>query len=255
MRRFIVVSGFLAVFFIVAEDPASAHQPLTTQDAQPVPVHRIQFESGVHYLDYPGGNEAYHLEMEMNYGLIDNLDLGVEIPFISYDAKHGEDADVVGDVVVKSKLLFLKGREGDPISLTFQPFVKLPTADEKKYPRSTGESDLGFVLIGTRNLHPVLAHLNVGYTLVNGTTPQGDEYDNVFGFKIALEYVEDPRYQVVGELAGETNRTPGEDDYFSLLVGGRYLWVKNVTLDAGVALGLSDASPDFRSMVGVTTKF
>ncbi|MBI4716157.1 MAG: transporter [Nitrospirae bacterium] len=254
MRRFIVVSGFLALFFISAADPVQARQPLTTYDAQPVPVHRIQFESGIHYLNYPGGDEAYHLEMELNYGLIDNLDLGVEIPFISWDPDRGEGADVVGDVIVKSKLLFLKGREGDPISLSFQPFVKLPTADEK-YPLSTGESDLGFVLIGTRNLHPVMAHLNVGYTLVNGTTPQGDEYDNVFGFKIALEYLADPRYQVVGELAGETNRTPDADDYFSLLVGGRYLWMKDVTLDAGVALGLSDASPDFRSMLGVTTRF
>jgi hypothetical protein len=244
---------FVSLILFATTLTAHAHQPLTTYDAFPVQVHQVEFESGLHYINYPGGDEAFHLDIELNYGLINNLDLGVEVPFVFWRPDHGNSADVMGDVVVKSKLLFMKGREGNPISLAFQPFIKLPTADEKRYPLSTGEPDLGFVLIGTRNLQPIMAHLNIGYTFVNN--PAGQNYDNVFGFKIGVEYLKDPTYQVVGELTGETNRAPNADDLIAVLVGTRYVWMKDLTFDTGFSLGLSNSSPDYRALFGITTRF
>jgi hypothetical protein len=195
----------------------------------------------------------------MNYGLVGNLDVGMEVPLIFWRPDQGEGADMIGDVIIKTKLLFIKGREGNPISLTFQPFLKLPTADEEKYPPpfATGKPDIGFVLIGTRDLQPMMAHINLGYVLMTNPAgqPAGQEYDNVFLFKIALEYLADPQFELVGELTGETNKEPNADDAISILLGTRYRWENNITFDAGLALGLSNASPNYHPMVGITLKF
>jgi hypothetical protein len=244
--------AFIVVSILALAAPSAwGRQPLTTQDAYPAPVHRVEFETGFHYVNYPGGDEAYRLDTELNYGLINNLDLGIEIPFIFYRPDQGDDLNEIGDIVVKSRLLFLKGREGNPISLTFQPFLKLPIADERV--GGSEEVDIGFVLIGTRDLYPILAHLNVGYVFVGN--PPGASYDDVFLFRVALEYLADPKLQLVGELTAETNRVPDADDAFAFLIGARYLWFQNVSLDTGLSVGLSDGSPDYRGMLGISINF
>ncbi|MCC6544551.1 MAG: transporter [Nitrospirae bacterium] len=249
---------FFSVLFVAS--PSFARRPLTTQSAYPEKVHRVKLETGVRAVNFPHGGESNNLDLEVNYGVINNLDVGVEIPYVFWRPKGSKNADGLGDMILKSRLLFLKGREGNPISLTIQPFFKIPTPEnefksgEGESGFSTGETDFGFVFIATREMSELLsAHMNVGYTFINKPS-WGSEYENVFLFKLAVEYSADKEIQLVGEVNGETNKVPHNPDFFSILLGARYKIMEGVLLDAGFSVGISDASPD-SATVGLTIDF
>lgn len=246
----------LSLLFV---SPCLAHRPLTTQSAYPEKVHRVKLETGLKSVNLPHGDESYNLDIEVNYGIINNLDIGVEVPYVFWRPDSGDNADTVGDMIIKSRLLFLKGREGNPISLTIQPFFKVPTPenDDKvlKSGLSTGETDFGFLFIATREMSQSLsAHMNLGYTFINKPS-WGNNYDNVFSFKVAVEYLADNEIGIVGEVSGETNKDPQEPDLFSILLGARYRMMEGVLIDAGFSAGISDASPDSTATVGLTMEF
>jgi hypothetical protein len=67
--------------------------------------------------------------------------------------------------------------------------------------------------------------------------------------------VTDKDIELVGELSGETNKNPAEDDPFSMLLGARYKMKDGVLLDAGFSAGLSDSSPDSTATLGLTLAF
>ena len=261
-RRYILIIISFCVFIctILFTLPAYAHRPLTTQSAYPEKVHKIKLETGLRFLNYPEGNDAYSIDIEANYGVINNLDIGVEIPYVFWrPSQSDKKADTVGDMILKSRLLFLKGREGNPISLTIQPFFKLPAPENNEdvlmSGLSTGETDFGFLFIATREMSQLLsAHMNMGYTFINKPS-WGKEYENVFSFKVAVEYSADKEIKIVGEVSGETNKDPKEDDLFSILLGARYRMMEGVLLDAGFSAGISDASPDSTATVGLTMDF
>src|SRR3990172_1673204 len=265
-----VISSVTVVSIILFTAPAFAHRPLTTQRAYPEQVHRVKLETGLRSMNLPHGDESYNLDVEVNYGIINNLDVGVEVPYVFWRPDSGDDVDTVGDMIVKSRLLFLKGREGNPISLTIQPFFKVPTpendtdvlksgggggVDGEGSGFSTGETDFGFVFIATREMSPLLsAHMNLGYTFINKPS-WGKNYENVFSFKVAVEYSADDEIEIVGEVNSETNKDPQDPDFFSILLGARYRMMEGVLLDAGFSAGISDASPDSTATVGLTLDF
>lgn len=263
LKKYFTVAVGIAIFFSAfIPDSALAHRPLTTQSAYPVEIHRIKLESGIKYSNFPKGDEAYHLDIELNYGIINNLDIGVEVPYVFWrPQKDDESVETVGDMILKSRLLFLKGREGNPISLTIQPFFKVPTPEDK--PKilqsgpgfSTGETDFGFLFIATREMSPLVAHMNLGYVFINKPS-FGRDYENVFSFKVALEYKAEKGLEVVGELTGETNKDPAKPgDLLSILLGARYLLKEGIVADVGYSIGLSDASPDSTATMGLTMDF
>jgi len=241
--------------------PAYAYRPLTTQSAYPIEVHKVRLESGIRYSNFPHGDEAYSLDIELNYGIINNLDVGIEVPYVFWRPDEGEKVEAIGDMILKSRLLFLKGREGNPISLTIQPFFKVPTPETnedilRSGPGfSTGETDFGFLFIATREMSQVLmAHMNLGYTFTNKPS-FGRDFENVFSFRLAMEYKPEGEIQFMGELTGETNKDPGKDDLFSILLGTRYRLKEGVLVDAGFGIGLSSSSPDSMATIGVTMDF
>lgn len=270
-----VASTILLISVLFVTSPAFAHRPLTTQSAYPEKVHRVKLETGIRAMYYPHGDESNNLDVEVNYGVINNLDVGVEIPYVFWRPDGVRYVDTLGDMILKSRLLFLKGREGNPISLTIQPFFKIPTpendenvlrsgggsgsvgeddVDDEGSGFSTGKTDFGFVFIATREMSQSLsAHMNMGYTFINKPS-WGTEYENVFSFKVAVEYSADDEIDIVGEVNAETNKDPHSPDFFSILLGARYRIMEGVLLDAGFSVGISDASPDYAT-VGLTMDF
>lgn len=258
-KRSVAITSVTLISILLFVAPAFAHRPLTTQSAYPEQVHRVKLETGLKSVNLPHGDESYDLDVEVNYGIINNLDVGVEVPYVFWRPDSGDDADTVGDMIIKSRLLFLKGREGNPISLTIQPFFKVPTPenddDVLRSGLSTGETDFGFVFIATREMSSVLsAHMNMGYTFINKPS-WGKNFENVFSVRVAVEYSADNEIEIVGEVSGETNKDPQDPDLFSILLGARYRMMEGVVLDAGFSAGISDASPDSTATVGLTMDF
>ncbi|MBI5193347.1 MAG: hypothetical protein HZA08_07915 [Nitrospirae bacterium] len=240
---------------------ASAHRPLTTQTAYPVDIHRVRLESGLRYNNFPDGNESYDVDIELNYGVVNNLDIGIEVPFVFWRPEQGEQFNTSGDMILKSRLLFLKGREGNPITLTIQPFFKLPTPENKLSKLqsgpgfSTGETDFGFLFIAERELSSLTkALMNIGYVFIN-RPDFGTNYQNIFIFKLAMENKLDNNLEVVGELTGATNENRNKDDIFTVMIGARKQIRNGISVDAGYSTGLSDVGPDSVLTMGVTKEF
>lgn len=253
---------FLTIFLTILLMPhlAFAHRPLTTESAYPVDIHKVKLESGLRYSNFSKGDESYDVNLELNYGVVNNLDIGIEVPYVFWRPEHGERADTTGDVILKSRLLLLKGREGNPISITVQPFFKLPASENKQSilqsgpGLSSGETDFGFLFIATREMEPMIAHLNLGYIFIN-RPPFGTDYKNIFTFKLAMEYKGDNNLDVVGELTGTTNENPHKDDIFTVLFGVRHPLRKGLLVDVGYSFGVSDSGPDSVVTAGLTKNF
>lgn len=258
--RYILIIIFIISFAVLVEPHhVFAHRPLTTQTAYPVAIYKIKLESGLTYNTFSKGDKkSYNVDIELNYGVVNNLDIGIEVPYVFWRPEHGERVDTVGDVILKSRLLFLKGREGNPISLTVQPYFKLPTPGKKhtvSTDPSTGETDFGFLIIATREMSPMTVHLNIGYVFINRPPVVAEEYKNIFIFKLAMEYRAANNLQFVGELTGATNEYPYQSDLFTVLLGVRRSLRKDISVDAGYSLGISDSGPDSVATVGMSKDF
>jgi hypothetical protein len=166
----------------------------------------------------------------------------------------------VGDVTLRPKILFVKGREANPLFLAGEVVVKFPSCDESGAARSvspacTGEADLGFMGIATKEFLPLTVHFNFGYTFV-GNAP-GQAYDNVISYALAFEYETIlPAITVVSELAGETNRDPTvAEDPLTVLLGVVYRVNRRVSLDSSLVTGLTSPSPDYAALLGASYTF
>ncbi|MBI3607949.1 MAG: transporter [Nitrospirae bacterium] len=222
-----------------------------------------RLEFGVESARFSSQTTRYTLMTELTYGLLDHLNFEVEAPYFLVTGPGGTQG-VVGDVTLRPKVLFLKGREANPLSLAGEVVLKFPSCDESGAAGTanptvnaacTGETDLGFIGIATKEFLPVTVHLNIGYTFVGN--PPGQTLDNVISYALAFEYgTVLPAIVLVGELAGETDRNPRVgDNPLTLLVGVMYRMNRRVNLDGSLTAGLTSPSPDYGASLGVSYSF
>lgn len=258
--RCLAICAVLGLIMGVAA-PARAERPFVSTERAPTLDHGVsELEFGLNSARFSSQTTRYTLLTELTYGLLDHLNFEVEVPYLFISGPGGTQG-VVGDVVLKPKMLFLKGREANPLSLAGEMQLKFPSCDEtgpasgEINPSCTGESDLGFTAIATKEFLPLTVHLNVGYTFVGN--PPGGNLKNVLGYSLAFEYQTIlPAVAVVTELAGETNRDPNTPkDLVTLLFGVTYQVNRRVKLDSSIVSGLTAPSPDYAALLGVAYTF
>jgi hypothetical protein len=257
--RIILIFLWLLLFW-----PATlyASRPfLATEKAAPIERGTSRLEIGYEYARFSGTDDRQTVLFELTHGLLNNLDFEVEVPTIFADHNNNSQAGL-GDLRLKSKIRFLKGREANPLSLSGQLVIKFPTCDEDKTaiagltPACTGETDVGLVGIASKEFSPVNVHLNLGYTFVGN--PPGGSLDDFFLYDLGFEY----QTPVTGltllfELMGEANRKvpySGQDP-LAFLYGATYEVVPNLGIDGAFSVGFTEGSPDYTLTVGLTYYF
>jgi hypothetical protein len=252
-----VASGIV----LAAAIGAQAARPFVATERGPTLDHGVsRFDVGVESARFSSPQRTgYTLMTELTYGLLNNLNFKVQAPYFFVSGPGGTQS-LVGDVTLRPKILFVKGREANPLSLAGEVVVKFPSCDESGAARSvspacTGEADLGFMGIATKEFLPLTVHFNLGYTFV-GNAP-GQAYDNVIGYSLAFEYETIlPAITVVSELAGETNRDPTvAEDPLTVLLGVVYRVNRRVSLDSSLVTGLTSPSPDYAALLGASYTF
>ncbi len=200
----------------------------------------------------------YTVKTELTSGLLPNLNFRVEAPYLltTGSGTQGE----VGDVIFRPKLLLLKGREANPLSLAAELVLKFPSCDETSTAAAvsatcTGEADLGVLAIATKEFLPVTVHLNLGYTMVG--SPPGQDFDDVFSYSLAFEYdTLLPAIALIAEVAGSTSRDSRvAEDLWDALLGVTYDLNRRVVLDGSFAVGLSSPSADYTASLGLSYRF
>ena len=247
--------GLIVSLVLLQAGSAFAYLPFRDSETA-VPVGRGKSRLDVSFNhDQFKGNPSYGLEAlraELTYGLINNMDFSVDSTYRIRRVRGTDDQDGLGDLKLKAKVRFIKGREASPASIAGQMTVKFPSCNQNKAlsPECTGGPDIGIRAIATKEFFPVTAHLNVGYIFI-GNPPSG-ELDDVFHYSLALDLLTSADYfHVVGELAGETNRDPRQSsDLLTALIGLAYdVDVDKVLMLSG-SLGLTEESPEYGFLGG-----
>lgn len=227
-------AGFSLALLTVAicfSSPVFALRPfLNTDSAIPLEKGESYLESGFLYERYSSNfANDYQLSAEISFGLLTNLEFEVEIPYYILKTDNIDNNGGLGDVYLKLKLGLLKAREAIPLSLATQLVIKLPTCNEdrlqdpvdKRPNRAcTGETDVGFVGLATKEFASVTVHLNFGYFIIGD--PPGVSMDNVFRYSLGIQdHSILPRaFTPMVELAGETQQRPSIDSApLSVLIG------------------------------------
>ena len=267
--RFLMIrcAGFLLALTLILtigfSSTVFAFRPfLETDSAVPLEKGASLLESGFKYERYssPTANN-YQLSAELTFGLLTNLEFEVEIPYVILKTDSIDNSGL-GDVTLKWKLGLLKAREAIPLSLAAQLVVKLPTCDEGKLyddranRTCTGETDIGFVGLATKEFASVTVHLNLGYFFIGD--PAGIDLKNVFRYSLGIQdhSILPAAITPMIELAGETQRNPSvNSDPISVLAGVGYDIGRGILLDAALSFGVTRASPDYSFTVGMTYHF
>ncbi len=249
---------FLVTFFIsllLISDPAQAvlRPFLTTESAVPLERGQTKLETGLKYERFSSSDKIYSLNAELTTGIINNLEFLVDVPLI-FKRIADDNTEGLGDLRMKAKLRFLKGREATPVSIAGQLIIKFPSGDSARG-LGTGEADVGLQLIASEEFPLITVHLNLGYTFM-GNQP-GGEFRDILNYSLAFEYEAIPNtLKLVGELTGHRQEDPSmSGDPLDLLAGIAHRLDKQIVVDAGLAVGLTPRSPDYTINVGMTYNF
>jgi hypothetical protein len=189
----------------------------------------------------------------VSYGMIDPVDLVVGIPYQWQRTKTDDvltaKADGLADISMEVKWRFF---EKDGFSLAAKPGITLPAGDRDKG-LGTGRVGYTFFFIASKELDPLLFHLNLGYRRNENKV---DQREDIWHASLAGEWKLAKNLRLVANIGVErnTDRASSIDPAF-LLGGVIYSLTEDFDLDVGIKGPLTPAEPDVTVLAGVTYRF
>ena len=247
-----VLSG-LFLFFMAGN--VFAYRPLGTEDAGVAGKSVAQTEVSWDYLKWGNGdvrNENIFLLVPI-YGLTDNLELSVEIPYLIHDLKGGDSEEGIGDINLVAKYLLIQEGERNP-AFTVKGVVKFDNGDYDKG-LGSGDNDYSFFAVASKTIGDITLHGMVGYTWVGDKKDENLRDITLYG--IAVDYALAEPFHILAEINGNRHpdRTTEEDDPRNALAGITYKVSDHLTLDAAYRWGLSDSVPDWSTTMGASITY
>lgn len=254
----------LALSFVVVVSTARAQQPFVTDDADTTPKGHFHFEFSNEF-DWLQRESFPNLrqntaDSELDYGLFDRLEIGIESPLLTIFNAPGTNPRSVsglGDTNLSFKYNFLREHENSrapALAITFN--LELPTGDNKRQ-LGSGLADYYMNGIVQKSLtRKTKLRLNGGILF------SGNETTGVIGIKArgtvftsggSLVKKFTPKLQLGIELTGalESNFQLGKGQ-LQTLVGGNYQIRNNLSFDFGVVGGRYAASPRAGIQLGIS---
>jgi hypothetical protein len=243
-----------------------AQQPFYTDDADVTPKRHLHFEisSELDWLQrssFPTLKQNT-LDAELDYGLLENLEVGVEVPLLSLftAGTSPRSATGVGDTNLSAKYNFLKEREGARLpALTIAVNLELPTGSVS---RQLGSGLADFYVNGILQKSLTSA---TKLRLNGGILFSGNETTGVIGIKArgtvltasgSLIKQFNSKLQLGFELDGaSTHDLELSKGQLQTLVGGNYQFRRNASFDFGVVAGKYSASPRVGVQLGLSFDF
>ena len=223
------------VAFLLIATPAFAARPLATDNAGTVdPIH-FKIEEGLELSKTEGATETLkRLVTAVKFGILPNWDIGVEVPY------NLGDPGGFGMATLKNKIRFVN--ETGPV-----PGIAIRL--DVTTARSSGGRNIGALGILSKNMGPVIGHLNIGYTIIGN--PDSIEDWKVLSYGGALEFPINDSISIVGELVGDTNTTT-DTSGSDIQAGVDWTLNDTVMLDVGVSFGRAAGANRSQVTAGIT---
>lgn len=202
--RYILLSRLLATGYCLAGIALSrsfAQEPLETETARLPPKGTLELSALFETQSSSTGRETA-LPFALEYGLQNRLELLIEPIFnTGIHPRFGRGASGPGDLEATLTYLLRRETRHAP-ALAFAAEVKVPTARNPLI--GTGKTDYaGYVIASKRFGDRLDAHFNLGYTVI-GQSLSGVHLNNLFFAAIAANYRLNKRFDIVGEMFGNT---------------------------------------------------
>lgn len=245
MTRFLILAAFAALGCRAVPDsraPAVPQRPTLSSYTSTAAEGTFELEEGFTW----DPSDLFDTPILLRYGASERTELFLGgSPLRVVDVPRGTEAGV-GDLVVGARHRFADETARNP-SFAVQGSLKLPTADEDDG-LGTGELDVGFAGIATRNLGDL--SLTGFYQLdVLGDPAGGTQVGHQLAAAVGQPLLR--RISTFGELAGVLVPESDFESVFTTL-GATYAHTPSLVLDAAVAIGLSQDAPDVVFLVGLT---
>jgi outer membrane putative beta-barrel porin/alpha-amylase len=234
----------LALSLCMNSSSALAGQPLETETARLLKPHAFEFEAGFERQSSNLGSEAA-VPFALEYGISGRFELLVEP--VAYNAIHDRGTPSqrgIGDIEVTLTSLLLAERGRWP-AFAIAAEAKIPTAENVRI--GSGKADFSAYLIGSKRTGLWDTHANLGYTIVGH--PAQTQVNSVLDYAFGEEYRLSPRFDLVGELFGNTaalaEGTAAQESQLTPEIGGseligalgaRYHAGSGLTYSLGVSL-------------------
>ncbi|MFN3480641.1 MAG: transporter [Thermodesulfovibrionales bacterium] len=242
---------FLSLSFALSGLSYAAH-PLITDDTGTQGKGRYQLElNGEYGHDKEGDVKTENLDIKtiMSYGISDNLDLVLTLPYQKIKVKEEdlrETSEGISDIGLEAKWRFY---ERDGLGFALKPGLTLPSGDEDKG-LGTGRVTLSLFFITTYEHSPWAVHLNGGYIRNENKT---NERKDIWHLSLAGTFEVIENLKLVGDIGIERNTDKeSRTDPAFILAGLIYSLSKDLDIDAGIKVGLNRAETDYTLLAGLT---
>ncbi len=139
------------------------------------------------------------------------------------------------------------GKRSSPLKFALDVQARRTVSDD---PDFDGLTDYLGRVIGSYKPGRFGFHVNSGYLVADDA--DGVDFDDQYVFGGGLEFFPAMRLRLIAELEGLTERTDGADGPLEASAGFQYYISPHLTFNIGLGFGLSDASPDWRLLLGLS---
>jgi hypothetical protein len=194
--------------------------------------------------------------MNLKVGILNNVDLQFIVePYNFERTKDRQTGDTMcvsgfGDITLRSKIN-LWGNDGGPTALSVMPFIKLPTAE---HDLGNGAVEGGVIFPFAMEL-PAEWKLGAQIEVDHLRDESGSSYHQEFSNTVTVSH------DIARKLGGYVelfNSVSNEDNSAWMATfdfGLTYALSRDVQLDAGMNIGLTDAADDFNPFIGLSMRY
>jgi len=202
-NRFRLAPLFAALVLAGSARSVCVAQTLETETARLVPAGWWKVGTAFELQTSSEGREGA-APFLAEYGLSDHLELVLEpVPYTAIRPKAGRHATGPGDFEV-TLVYQLRPESRRVPALAMAAEVKIPTARNQLI--GTEQTDYAAYFIASKRFGHFDAHANLAYTVPG--SPPGTHLNNLLSYATALVYRPNPRWEIFGEVFGNTSTGP-----------------------------------------------
>lgn len=242
---------FVCLFLILLHYPAIAYRPFSTEDAGVAGAKIFQLELSHDYIQWSRDQKDSGFLLVPVFGVSDEAELSLEIPFVSVQPAAGQHEEGIGDINFALKYLL---RDTGKSQISLKSFVKWNNGD---YTRGlgTGDKDYHVSVAFSENLKFGILHAQAGITFVG--KKNNPDLQDIKMYGLALDVPLAEKVNGVLEFAGNEHpdKTSPVSHFSTFLFGATYTFSPKAVFDVGVRYGLTRVSPDFSVTTGTSFGF
>ena len=248
LKKSLVLAG---LFLFLAASSSFAYRPLATEDAGVAGKGVAQAELSWDNITWKNSDKEDIYLLVPIYGLTENLELSVEIPYLYHKPSSGPSEEGTGDMNIVAKYLLIPGGTESP-AFAVKGVVKMDNGD---YDRGlgSGDKDYSIMAVLSETVGQLTGHAQIGYTW---TGDKKDKRLDVTLYGAALDYALTESLHILAEVTAERHpdRLENENPLIALM-GITYKVSDNLAVDAAYRWGLNDSVRYTSTTVGASITF